>query len=775
MIKFLQKRFLFLVLPVLFFANAQAQSVEGMSDAQVLEYYQKAQASGMNDSEIEAAAIAKGISLDDINRLKNKATEKIKNQKVDVKLNDDNRKVVDEEELPVKKVEIKKDTSRVFGASIFRNNKISFEPNLKIATPRNYVLGTGDELNIDITGYASAHYAAKVSTEGNIKIENLNPIFVSGLTIEQAKDRIVSRLKTLFAGLESQKGGLAVDVTLGNIRSIKVMIIGEVLQPGTYTLPSLASAFNALYAAGGPTDKGSFRGIEIYRAGKPYRKLDIYDFLLKGDQRNNVILQDQDVIRIPFYKKQVSILGEVKAPLIFELEEGENLGNVIFFAGGYNGDAFTKNVNVERITETEKEIITVFEKQIPTFELKQGDVIKVGKVLDRFKNLVYVEGAINRPGEYALDQAKTVKGLIELADGLKKDAFMNRAIIKRHAADYAPTVVPFDLDKLLSGQIADITLNKTDTLLIKGINQLRENLTITISGEVVNVGKYPYAQNMTISDALLLGGGLKEGASAEYVEIARRIKNPAEAITANASVKIMKMSIDAVLKMGAEDAKYTLEPFDEIFIRTLPNYKVQKLVSITGEVKYPGAYAIRDRSERITELIERAGGVKQDAYLHGSRFTRKKKIVGIDLQEIMSNTDNAANLLLLEGDSLEIPRIKQTVDVFGQVLNPTSVGFAGVPKLKDYIYRSGGFTDSAQVSKVYVKYANGTVAQTKAFMGFRKYPRIEPGAEIYVPLRRKKKAGVSIPEAIAIISGAATVATLLLTVIRFAPTTTTVK
>jgi polysaccharide biosynthesis/export protein len=747
--------------------KGNAQDITEMSDTDIMQYYQKAKDSGMNDAEIEAATMAKGISVEAIARLKNKAidSKNVKSKTPNIDKSSDDREIDKEGEDDKEKKKEILPPSKVFGANIFRNNKITFEPNLKLATPKNYILGTGDELNIDVSGYASVHYTSKVSTEGNIKIENLSPIYVSGLTIEQAKDRIINRLKSIFAGLDSPRSGLSTEVTLGSIRSIKVMMIGEVMQPGTYTLPSLASVFNALYAAGGPTDKGSFRNIEIYRSGKPYRKLDVYDFLNKGDQRNNVILQDQDVVRIPFYKKQVSIIGEVKAPLTYELEDNEKLSQVLEMAGGYTGNAYTKSLNIDRVTPTNRQIITVLAENFKGFDLLQGDTVKVEKLRDFYDNMVVVEGAIYRPGSYDIAVAKTVKGLVQLAGGTAEDVFLNRALIKRRdTLNYNPTLIAFDLGKLLSGASPDIILLRTDTLLIKASFQLRENRTVKIDGEIVKSAIYPYADNMTVSDLVVLAGGLKEGASLQYVEIARRVRDT-EGKT-NASTEILNLSIDGVLKLNAEDSRYIIQPFDQVFIRALPNYSEQRIVTVSGEIKYAGNYAIKDKGERIYDLIQRAGGLKPDAYLHGARFTRAGKVVGIDIKDIMKDPSLSSNLLLIKGDVLDVPRIKETVDVLGQVLNPTSVGYSGDVDVEEYINKAGGFTDSANVKKIYVKYANGTVAQTKSFLGFKKYPKIENGAEIYVPVRKRKKAAMTIAESVALVTGFSTVATLILTLIR---------
>jgi polysaccharide biosynthesis/export protein len=740
-------------------------NVNTVTPQQATEVYQQAKSSGLTDAEVEAAAIAKGASADDIKTLKERLAAE-KRAKNDVKTTGISERITETDIAQSNSAATPNTSSNVFGANVFRNSKISFEPNLRLPTPKNYILGTGDEIMVDITGYALAHYMAKVSPEGTIKLENLNPIFVSGLTIESASERIINRLRAIFPGLGTPKSGVAADITLGNIRSIKVMMIGEITQPGTFTLPSLATVFNALYAAGGPTDKGSFRNIEIYRGGKPYKKLDIYDFLLRGDQRNNVVLQDQDVIRIPVVKRQIEIDGAVKLPKVFEIEDNENLGTVLEFAGGYADNAYKSLIHVERITPLEKEAIGLLEKDINTFQLITGDRVVVDKILERFNNLVTLQGAVDRPGNYSLTQAKTVKGLLALAGGLRSDANKERVFISRLNKDAELELLSFNLQNVIVGTVADIELKSGDILDINSLTEIKQQYSVTISGEVQSPQTLNYKKELSLSDAIFEAGGFTDGANIDFIEVARRIKTPSKEFKEGDLTQIIRFKVDKDLKILAEEQQQMLEPYDQIIVRPTVNYVVQKFVTITGEVKYPGKYAIESSTDRISDIIQRAGGLRKDAYLHGTQIKKQGRIIGVELQNILASPGEINDLFVESGDEIEIPKFKQTVEVAGQVLNPLSVVYTGSSNVRDYINQAGGLTDTASTKRIYVRYINGKAAQTRSFLGIKKYPKVESGATIYVPVRKRRENKLSIAEATAITSTLSSIGLILLTVLR---------
>ncbi len=762
---------LFVFISLLGFSSVFAQSIDELSDDQIQQFMKQAQESGMTEEQLMAAAAAKGFGSADIAKFKERMTKLQSDKKVaantntidtERRLNDTIAVKIDKEAKP----KAKEDSSQIrrekyFGLNIFNNKKITFEPNLRIPTPKNYILGTGDELNISITGFAVQTYKAKVSPEGTVQLDILSPIYVSGLTIEQARERIINRLKSRFAGLNNSGGGLYADVTLGNIRSISVTVIGEALQPGTFTVPSLANVFNVLYACGGPSEIGSLRNIEVFRNGKVIRTLDAYDILLHGNQKDNIILQDQDIIRIPYVDARVSILGEVRNPKIFEVKKGETFKEVLAFAGGFKELAYSKTISLERATPTEKRIISIDQNEIATFIPQKGDIYMIGKILNRFENIVTIKGAVYREGSYELEKDITVKQLIARAEGLRQDAFKERVLLKRERENLEPEIITLNLSKILSGESEDIRLNLKDTLFIKAVKDLRERLTVSISGAINKSGTYEFADNMTVSDLVTIAGGFTDGASASKIEIARRIKGDTIGVPKEQSIKIETIDIDRNL-VGNESKQLILKPFDRVYIRLLPRYEEQKNVLISGEVFYPGPYALKDKTEKISDLILKSGGLKSEADLGSAKFTRAGKVIGVDLVNIMQNREDPNNLILNSGDVLEIPRRKETVTINGQVYNPTTVPYSSSLKLGQYLDLAGGTTDSAFVKKTYVKYGNGRLNRTKSFLFIKAYPKIENGSEIIVPVRRKYRWTPA--ERIAVSTGVVSVATLIFTI-----------
>lgn len=744
-------------------------SVENLTDKQIEAFLKQAESRGLTEAQIEAAALANGYTPIDIakireriNRIKTGTAEVKPTNPNEIKTDKVTREQIGElaERTPVNASD-KQEVGKVletFGSELFSNKNLTFEPNLRLATPKGYILGPDDELKIDITGYAYQHYDAKISPEGTIKIENLAPIYVNGNTIEQAKAKIIERLKTIFAGL--QNGRLNADVTLGNVRSIKVTLVGEVTSPGSYTVSSLASAFNALYLSGGPNKNGSFRNIQIFRNNVLIKKIDIYDFLLKGTLQDNINLNDQDVILVPVFQKKVKIEGEVKRIGIFELNENDNFNTLLGYAGGYTEQAYTNTVNVRRNTKTEKKLLTFDPQSSANFTVQNGDQFYIGTILDRFENKIEIRGAVFRPGEYALgDKIKTVKQLIESAQGVREDAYVNRAILIREQEDLDQMYIPIDLGKLLKGEIADIELKRQDQLIVKSIVEIRQERVVNIEGAVNNPGVFPFAENMSVRDIILLAGGFTDGATGKKIEIARRLYNDE---LSSKSVEIIPVDISKDLNPAEGGVK--LQPFDKIFVRSLPNYEVQQPVYIIGEVNYPGTYTIENKTDRLSDLIDRAGGLRQEAYISGAKLYRDDKLIFVDFEKALKNKNTASNLILESGDRIEIPKERQTVTIGGQVLNPTRVAYQPNFSFGDYIAQAGGFTDSAFVKKTYVQYANGSTDRTRSFFGIKVYPKVQQGMAIYVPTRNRVR--MSPAERIAIGTGFVSLSAVLLTLIR---------
>mgnify|MGYP002783412433 FL=1 len=753
------------------FASTQsyAQKVEDLTDAQVEQFVNQAKASGLSEEEIEAMARSRGFTAADIAKMRQRISGlQTTTQKADAPDSPVVRTPPPDVNSTKATPQAESSSLPTFGASLFSGSSSTFEPNLRIATPRNYQLGPDDELVIDVYGNAQQSYRPKISPEGTIRLENLSPIFVSGLTIEQAEQRIVGRLRQLYAGLNSASSGIYAQVTLGNIRSIKVTLIGQVVRPGTYTLSSLATVFNALYLSGGPDPaRGSFRDIRVYRGNRLIRTLDIYDFLLRADQSDNVRLQDQDIVFVNHFDTRVELTGEVKQPAIFEVRKGETLRNVLNFAGGYTDKAYTASLTLRRNTPKELQIVTITANEIPTLIPQRGDRYSVGAIIGRYENRVSISGAVFRPGEFALQKNATLSQLIRNAEGLREDAFLNRATIRRLRPNLDPEIISVDLGKLLRGESEDILLQREDEVSVQSVNNLRESRTVSIEGAVNQPGNFTYADSMTVANLVVLGGGFTDGATASRIEIARRVKEDTVGLPASQNVRIISLAIDDNLRLNEVDARMVLKPFDQVYVRTSPRYEPQKMVYIGGEVFYPGNYAIRDKNERIADLIARAGGIRPEAFLRAARFTRLGELISVDIGQILSNPQVTGNLLVQVGDSILIPRKVEIVRINGQVLNPAIVDFDPSKRFRNYIDDSGGFTTKAQPRKTYVTYANGRIRPTKSFLFFRSYPRPEPGMTVVVPTKPPKEDNKLSPaERVAVATGITSLAAVVLTVTR---------
>ncbi|GAB3708042.1 SLBB domain-containing protein [Spirosoma flavus] len=766
-------------------AQVPRSRVDQLSDEEVENFYKRAQASGLSEAQIEQAAMSQGYTLDDIakmrRRIRDLRTKSSRPQNltsVDPKttgrtLPDDLSSRPDSSNIA------RKDTSRklrVFGASLFENANLSFEPNLRIATPRNYVVGPDDEIRIDIAGASTGEYQLKVSPDGTVKVPDLPAIFVSGLTIEQAERRIIDRLRQGgYQGLGRAGSGTSANVTLTNIRSIRVTLVGEVVRPGTYTISSLGSAFNALYLAGGPNpETGSFRKINVIRGNRVIRTIDLYDYILRADQRDNIRLQDQDVIRVADYDTRVELTGQVRRPAIFEMLPGETLQTLLSFAGGFGDDAYRASITLRRNTSRERRIINITEEQIAQFTPQRGDKFFVGKILDRYENRIQVSGAVMRPGDYALEPGlETVRQLIGRAEGLRKDAFMNRATITRERPDMDRENLSFDLGKLMAGQIADIPLLRQDSLSILSIRDLREEYYVTIQGAVNKPDTIEFVANMSVADLIAKAGGFEEGAKPNLIEVARRIRQDSAGVRATI-LEMYRFAVSRNLEISPLESPtgslenatgFRLQPFDIVYVRTSPNYEIQRQVYVSGEVMQPGNYAISNRQERISDLIQRAGGIKPSAYMAGAQYRRQGQVIGSDLRYVLDNPNVEENLLVNDGDTLFIPRRSEIVSVQGGVLNPSLVSYKADYDFEDYISEAGGFTDNARKTKAYIIYPNGRKDRTHTFLFFKSRPKVEPGSTVVVPFKPLDGGGLSSAERIGILSLLATVSIALINVI----------
>ena len=681
-----------------------------------------------------------------------------------------------------------------FGSYLFTRQNLTFEPKLNIPTPPNYILGTYDELIVDVSGMYQANYKLKVSPEGFIRIPNISPVKVSGQSIEMATKNIRNRLSKFFPGSQ-------INIILGSIRSIRVTVVGEAVRPGTYTLPSLATAFNALYACGGPDSIGSMRAIKVVRHAKVVASMDVYSFLLDGALTNNISLQDEDIIKIEPYKVRVTIKGAVKREGIFEALPDETMKYLVRFAGGYNDNASKSIITTIRLTDNGRTVIDVVENQQSTFKLQSGDSCFVSTASTKFDNRVDLSGSVYRPGTYALDSGMTVKQLIAKADGIKSDAYLNRAFINRKRANKIPEIIGFNLGEVLHGVTADFLLQKDDSVVIRSLFDYREGQTVSIQGAVLEPGEFNMVDNMTLKDLIFKAKGFTEMANTNSVELVRLIKDPAQLLHTNEKTVVMKFALSKDFNKKSDIGNVLLENGDQVIVRTISGYEDIRMIKVEGEVRQPGNYSITNKAERISDVIKRAGGFTKYAYPLGAYLIRTEKatgvqqrmskitkenakkqfkgkndnkldatllkiagantstelsnsdsisakmsksdslnkifktegIVGLNLVEIIKHPGGKSDFYLEDGDDIFVPRELQTIRVMGEVLFPTYVGYQKGMNLKKYINSAGGFTEQAHKKKVFVLYANGTAKNIKHFLGMQFYPTLQPGARIVVP------------------------------------------
>lgn len=687
-------------------------------------------------------------------------------------------------------------TQQIFGHNIFDNENLTFEPNINVATPNNYCLGAGDEVIIDVWGVSQKTIREIISPEGTVQIENLGPVYLSGKTVKEANNYLKNEFAKIYAGVTGETPNTQIKLTLGEIRSIQVNVMGEVVVPGTYTLSSFASVFHALYWAGGVNKIGSLRSIKVIRDGETVADVDIYDFIMEGRLKDDIRLQDGDVILVNPYQTLVQILGKVKRPMYYEMKPTETIATLLKYAGGFTGDAYKKAIRLVRKSGREHQIFNVDEMDYSVFRVEDGDVLTVDSVLDRFENRVEVRGAVYREGLYQLSgEVNTVKQLIKKAEGVRGDAFLNRAVISREYDDLTREMIAIDLKGLLNGVVADIPLQKNDILFIPSVQDLREETTVAIHGEVADPGTYLYADKMTVEDLILQAGGLLEAAATTRVEVSRRVKDPKSTVFSGTIGQNFSFDLKDGLLVGEGSGSFHLEPFDEVYIRKSPAYHRQQTVTVAGEVLFSGNYALSKKNERLSDLITKAGGISSDAYAKGARLLRKmseeelrrkedvlrmaqmtsggdsisvKKLdlsdtysVGINLEKALQNPGSDYDMVLREGDMLYVPEYVSTVKISGAVMYPNTVLYKAGEGWKYYVNQAGGFGNDARKRRAYVVHMNGTVSRLKS--GGAK--EIEPGCEIIVPSKDPKKK-MSPAEIIGMGTSAASLATMIATLVN---------
>ena len=657
----------------------------------------------------------------------------------------------------------------VFGRNIFNTSNLTFEPSSNLPTPTNYRLGAGDEIIIDIWGTSQVSIQQTITPDGAINIDNLGLVFLNGMTVNQATNYLRKELNKIYAGLSDENPTSHIKVSLGNSRTIQVNVMGEVYQPGTYAISAFSTVFHALYNAGGVSDIGSLRNIQVVRNGKSIANVDVYDFIMQGKTKDDISLQEGDVIIVNPYEALVKIEGNVKRPMKYEMKTDETVATLLKYAGSFASDAYTRSMKLVRQNGKEYQIFTVDDMDYSVFKLKDGDVLTAEAILDRYENKLEVKGAVYRPGIYQFGgDLNTVKQLIEKADGVMADAFLGRAVLHREREDLTKEIIQVDLKAILNGSRPDIALKRNDVLYIPSIHDLQDLGNIELFGEVARPGKYIYADNMTLEDLIIQAGGLLESASTVKVDVSRRIKDAKSTEATSTIGKMFSFALKDGFVVDGE-AGFVLEPYDQVYVRRSPGYQPQVNVKVEGEILYNGTYALTTKSERLSDLVKKAGGATPYAYVKGAKLMRKAneeemkrmadvmKImqremgantdslkleldsiysVGIDLEKALAKPGGDADIVLREGDQLIIPEMTNTVKINGAVMMPNTVSYKHGESVKYYISQAGGFANSARKTKAFIIYMNGQVAKVK---GSGK-SQIEPGCEIVVPIKDKTKA-----------------------------------
>ncbi len=787
-------------------------SAFAMTDDEVIAYIKQQSAAGKTEQQIGKELLAKGVTPEQAKRIKAKfetqqeeQATKAGNAKLigsaarEPRHSDETRDVsnatIDEVAVEMRDSEGASGSSggrSIYGHDVFKTKFLTFNPNENIATPQDYRLGPGDEVVIDIWGTSEDHLRQTISPEGSIMIAQIGPVYLNGMTIANANKHIKSAFSKKYAGMTDAETDI--QVTLGQVRSIQVDIMGEVATPGTFLMSPFSSVFHALYRAGGINDIGSLRNIQVLRNGKKIAGVDIYQYIFEGKSDGNIRLQEGDVIIVPPYGQLVNIDGNVKRPMYYEIKPGETIQNLIDYSGGFTGDAYSGMVRLSRQTGTENELYNIDQEEFASYRLKDGDALTIGTILDRYANRVELKGAVYRPGMFAIGkELSTIKQLISKADGITEDAYTKRALLYREGPELQLEVMSIDLEGILNGTSPDVKLKRNDLLVISSLTDIEDRGTLHIQGQIANPGTYPYAENMTLEDLILQAGGLLDGASTARVDISRRIVNPSSATPTEMLSENFSVSIVGGLDQGAGEG-FELRPYDMVIVRRSPGYAEQETVLLRGEILFSGNYTIEKRNERISSILSRAGGLIEGAYIKGAQLTRKlseeeykvrqetlrmamsnsqagqgdsialSKIevadhynVGIDLEKALAYPGSTYDVVVKPGDVLYVPEQQSTVKIAGDVMFPNTVVYVPGKKLSYYVDQAGGYGQQAKKGKAFIVYMNGSVAKAK-----RNTP-IEPGCQIIVP-SKPTSSGTDWTKILAFATSFSSVATMAATI-----------
>lgn len=787
--------FVGLTLPV----NAQ------MSDNAVISYAKSGLAAGKSQQDIAKELAARGVTMEQAERLKarleeqqaggNEATRVAGVQESSRRTNGpalaDNASMdlVASEVAQPENLSTASAARVVFGRNIFTNRNLTFAPSMNIPTPTNYKLGPGDEVIIEIWGTNQATIRRTISAEGTINIQDIGLVNLNGMTVKEA-DAYMRKMLGRIYSVDGEDAASEIKLTLGNIRTIQVNMMGEVAVPGTYYVSSFSNIYHALYRAGGVSNLGSLREIHLMRKGKKITTLDIYDFILNGKSFDDITLQEGDIVIVPTYKTLVNIGGNVKRPMFYELKEGETITDLVEYAGGFSGDAYTDNLRLIRQNGREYKVFTINQPEYESFVLNDGDELTVGAMLDRFENRIEIKGAVYRPGVYALgEEIKTVKQFIQKAEGLKGDAFTNRGLLQREREDLTLETQALDIAAILNGTAADVPLQKNDVLYIASIHDLQDIGTIYVGGQVAKPGTFIYSENTSLEDIIMQAGGLLESASTARIDVSRRVKDPSSISETDTLSYLYTFSLkDGFIIDGNPD--FVLEPYDQVYVRRSPGYQAQRHVTVQGKVLFEGSYVLSSNNERISDVISKAGGVLDAAYVQGASLSRavtaedrirmnatmkmlnstqdsvdvanldfgSRYNIGINLEEALANPGSDADLVLEEGDIIFVPEYRNTVKISGNVLYANTVTYDSKMSVKDYIRMAGGYGHKSKKSRTYVVYMNGTVDKARKL----NKKSIQPGCEIIVPQKRQGKSNLQ--DILAVSTTSASIATMIATI-----------
>lgn len=798
----IRKTFAFMLF-FIFTMLGSVQTYAQMTDDAVIEYVKEGLANGKSQNELMKELLASGVTKEQAQRIKTAIEQQNAGAAGVMTHNGEQERgrrnapgavqysVIDVEENVFEGARRDSDEMGIFGHNIFSNRNLSFTPNLNIPTPLNYRLGAGDEVIIDVWGSNEATIRQTISPDGFINIPNLGVVTLNGMTVKEAEKYLRKKLAQIYP-VDGEDAASDFKLTLGNIRTIQVNVTGEVEVPGTYSLSSLSNIYNALYCAGGIKELGTLRKVQLVRNGKQKAEVDLYDFILNGVIPEGLTLEDGDVINVPLYINLVNLQGSAKRPMNYEMKDGETVQDLLDYAGGFSGDAYRSNVNVIRQNGVEYQVYTVESPLYSAFILKDGDAVTVGNLIDRYENRLEIKGAVYRPGIYQLgDGIRTVSQLISKADGLKGDAFTNRALLHREREDLTLEVISVDVKAILSGQAPDVPLQRNDILYIPSIFDLNDVGTLTIEGEVARPGVFIYEENMTVEDIIMQAGGLLESASTVRIDVSRRVKNPASTEQSDSIATVFTRSFKDGYVVS-DELDFVLEPYDYVYVRRSPGYSAQGKVTVSGEVIFPGEYVLTHKNERLSDIVKRAGGLNSWAYVRGTRLIRhtlaeernrtragmtvlttgkdsvnvanldlgEQYSVGIDMEAALANPGSDADLVLRPDDIILIPEYINTVKISGNVMYPNVVTYNPGMTLRDYVTMAGGYGYRSKKNRAYVIYMNGTIARARSMSK----GVIEPGCEIVIPQKRDKDFDVSSLMSVATTSSS--VATMLATIMN---------